>query len=50
MVKEDEMPLKSYTIIHNDAKLTEAQKQMLLVWVDSARAELKAKSTIAMLP
>ena len=50
MVKEDEMPLKSYSLIHTDAKLTDAQKQMLLVWVDSARAELKAKSTLAMLP
>ncbi len=50
MVKEDDMPLPSYTIIHRDAKLTDAQKQMLLVWVDSARAQLAAKAAIAMAP
>jgi hypothetical protein len=36
----DEMPLKSYTLIHGDAKLSEGQKKMLLEWAAAARAQL----------
>lgn len=39
-IETDEMPLKSYTIIHRDAKLNAGQKKMLLNWAASARAEL----------
>jgi hypothetical protein len=31
-VKEGEMPLPSYTIIHKNAKLTDAEKQAFLLW------------------
>lgn len=32
MVEESEMPLKSYTILHSDAKLTDASRQALIDW------------------
>ncbi|UII20354.1 heme-binding domain-containing protein [Fulvivirga ligni] len=34
-VEEGEMPLSSYTIMHGDAKLTDAQKEALVSWVKS---------------
>jgi hypothetical protein len=33
-VASGEMPLTSYTLIHRDAKITEAQKQILNNWID----------------
>ena len=36
-VKEDEMPLKSYTFIHGDAKLGQEQKLLLANWVTALR-------------
>jgi hypothetical protein len=41
MVKEGEMPLKSYTWIHKEAKLTQDQRALLTTWFQSvgARAE-----------
>lgn len=33
-IDEGEMPLSSYTLIHNDAKLSPEQKAILLNWVD----------------
>jgi Haem-binding domain len=35
-VKENGMPLSSYTFIHHDAILTETQRQLLINWADSA--------------
>ena len=40
MVEEGEMPLKSYTVIHREAKLDDAQKKMISDWVKAARSEL----------
>lgn len=40
-VEHDEMPLKSYTILHGDAKLTEEQKQTLIDWSASARKQME---------
>ena len=37
-VKEGEMPLDSYTWMHKDAKLTEAEKKELIDWADGIRA------------
>jgi hypothetical protein len=51
-IETDEMPLKSYTLIHRDAKLSEGQKKMLLDWAAAARAQLirdSATATIASL-
>lgn len=32
VIEEDEMPLTSYTLIHNDAKLSAKQKEALTAW------------------
>ncbi len=42
-VKKDEMPLDSYLWLHHDAKLTTTQKQLIIDWTTSARAELLKK-------
>jgi hypothetical protein len=36
-VEEGEMPLKSYLIMHGDAKLTDAEKSTLVAWAKSAQ-------------
>lgn len=46
LVKEGEMPLDSYTWIHKDAKLTEAEKAAIINWADAAREIMKAKYPI----
>lgn len=35
MVKEGNMPLKSYTLMHKEARLSEQQVKLLCNWVDS---------------
>lgn len=42
-VKEGEMPLGSYTIIHTDAKLTDQEKSTLVNWAESIRNIMKEK-------
>jgi Haem-binding domain len=42
-VKQDEMPIWSYTLIHTDAKLSDAQKQTLINWCQNIRDTMKAK-------
>ena len=42
-VKEDEMPLSSYTIVHTDAKLSQEQKLVLANWTVAAMDAMKAK-------
>jgi hypothetical protein len=39
-----DMPPAKYTIIHADARLTDAQRQELIKWADDAAAKLKAAS------
>jgi hypothetical protein len=41
-VKEGEMPLSSYTIIHTNAKLTDEEKSTLINWARSIRDSIKA--------
>ena len=41
-IKEGEMPLPSYTIIHTEAKLTEAEKETLTKWCQNIMDTLKA--------
>lgn len=41
-VKEGEMPLKSYTIIHKNAILTDAEKNAVYAWVASTKAAMEA--------
>jgi Haem-binding domain len=42
-VKEGEMPLESYTLIHGNAKLSEQQKLRLATWAESLRDSIEAK-------
>ena len=42
-VEEGEMPLDSYTWMHEDAKLTEAEKKDLIDWANHVRADMEAK-------
>jgi hypothetical protein len=41
MIKEKEMPLKSYTLIHGDANLSDAQREELSKWAEELRAQIK---------
>jgi hypothetical protein len=41
MIQEGEMPLKSYTLIHGDAKLSEAQKTGIITWANGLRSQIK---------
>ncbi len=41
-VKEGDMPLPSYTLIHKNAILTEAEKQILYNWCEVLRDSIKA--------
>jgi hypothetical protein len=45
-VKEGEMPMTSYTLIHSDAKLTEAEKNTLINWSIAFRDTMKAQYPI----
>src|SRR5438552_6922106 len=42
-IDKDEMPLSSYTLIHTDAKLTAADKDILINWSDGIRKQMEAK-------
>ncbi len=43
LVSKKEMPLKSYTLIHRDAVLSEEQTGLLVNWTKSARTEMESK-------
>ena len=38
-----DMPLTSYTIIHRDAKLTDAEKNAIITWSENIRKDMEAK-------
>jgi len=38
-LEEQKMPLKSYLLIHKDAKLTQEQYEIMLTWVNSIKIE-----------
>ena len=42
-IDKGDMPLLSYTIIHKDAKLTEAEKNKIISWSENIRKEMEAK-------
>jgi hypothetical protein len=42
-VKEGEMPLESYTVIHKEARLSEAERETLVAWFESIRDSMKLK-------
>ena len=41
-INSGEMPLKKYTQIHADARLTESQRKELTDWLDSGAARLNS--------
>ena len=43
-VEKKEMPLKSYLLIHANAKLSDGQIKLVKNWVDSAKQKLSLKS------
>ncbi len=43
MIKEGEMPLNSYTWIHKDSKLTDAEKSLVVNWADGIIKEMEGK-------
>ena len=45
-VKEEEMPLNSYTWVHKNAKLTNEQRLALSSWADALRKEIAAKNNL----
>lgn len=42
-VKDGEMPLTSFTIIHKDAKLSDDEKKTLFTWCEIVRDSIKAR-------
>ncbi|OYZ00731.1 MAG: cytochrome C [Sphingobacteriia bacterium 28-36-52] len=42
-VKGGEMPLESYTVVHRDAKLTVAERNILMDWSVAVRDSMKAR-------
>ena len=42
LVKDNKMPISSYTIIHKDAILNDQQKQILYNWVETVRDTIEA--------
>ncbi len=46
MVKEGEMPLQSYTIIHQNAKLSEPQKLEIANWADGLMKEIAVANNL----
>ncbi|WP_445747834.1 heme-binding domain-containing protein [Polaribacter sp.] len=39
-IKEDKMPLTSYTLIHGDAKLTKKEKLAIIEWISKLKTNL----------
>lgn len=46
MVKEEEMPLPSYTWIHRNAKLTEAEKTSLTSWASALMKQIEKDNNL----
>ncbi len=42
-IDKGDMPLTSYTIIHRDAKLTNAEKNAIITWSENIRKAMEAK-------
>ncbi len=40
-IRENEMPLKSYTLIHGDAKLSDSDKQEIETWAKKIKNEVQ---------
>ncbi|HXE43277.1 MAG TPA: heme-binding domain-containing protein [Candidatus Baltobacteraceae bacterium] len=44
-IQEGDMPMKKYTLIHRDARLTENQRKQLADWLDAEAEKLRANET-----
>ena len=42
-IDKGDMPLSSYTLIHRDAKLTDAEKNTIITWSENIRKDMEAK-------
>ena len=42
-IDKGDMPLSSYTLIHRDAILTDAEKNTIITWSENIRKEMEAK-------
>ena len=42
LVKKNEMPLSSYTLIHTDAKLTQQEKNILAKWTETLKDTIRS--------
>jgi len=40
-IKDDEMPIFSYTLIHGDAKLSESDKELIITWFSKLRDSIQ---------
>lgn len=40
-IKDDEMPLYSYTIMHKDARLSKEEKELIIDWAQNAKDSLE---------
>ena len=43
-IKEESMPLSSYTIIHTDAKLSEEDRKLITDWISNTKDSLENKN------
>jgi hypothetical protein len=50
VVKNDEMPLHQYTLVHRQTKLSEADTDMLYNWARGERRRLRAASQLVSRP
>jgi hypothetical protein len=41
MIQEGEMPLKSYTLIHGNSKLSDVQKTAIITWAEGLRSQIQ---------
>ena len=42
-IDKGDMPLSSYTLIHKDARLTDAEKKVIISWSENIRKDMEAK-------
>jgi hypothetical protein len=45
-VEENEMPLDSYTWIHSEARLTAAEKQLLIEWAKALSTKISMETPV----
>jgi hypothetical protein len=45
-IDDGDMPLKKYTMIHKDARLTSQQRERLTQWLDTQSSALKSKAPV----